>query len=194
MLTSNDFMRLGIINDGNEVKVPKNKLAKLMYYLDCVFSILDCPGLDFYRNYKNYHNLTTRQTNEVLVMCARFEPSLMKNYHLFIQDKDLLPMGFGNQFYDIKDNRVPYSVRRNVLIGGRDFKVLQVMACNQAWIDENYNEPMALFASVWCCFCCDQKCRDNCCNCCNKSCKCCWITIFILFWICIALIIYSAIK
>ena len=48
MLTSNDFMRLGILNDGDEVKVPKNKLAKLMYYLDCVFSILDCPGYDFY--------------------------------------------------------------------------------------------------------------------------------------------------
>ena len=164
MLTSNDFMRLGILDDGNEVKVPKNKLAKLMYYLDCIFSILDCPGYDFYRNYKNYHNLSTRQTNEVLVMCARFEPSLMKNYHLFIQDKDLLPMGFGNQFYDIEDNRVPYSVRRNVLIGGRGFKVLQVMACNQAWIDENYNEPMALFSTVWCCFCCDQKCRKCCCR------------------------------
>ena len=33
MLTSSDFERLGILNESNGVKVPKNKLAKLMYYL-----------------------------------------------------------------------------------------------------------------------------------------------------------------
>ena len=185
MLTGKDFLRLGILNDGNEVKVPKNKLAKLMYYLDCVFSILDCPGYDFYRNYKNYKSLTRRQINEVLVLAIRFEPSLMQDYNLFIMDKDLIPLGFGNQFYDRGDKRLPYYARREVLIGGKGFKVLKVMACNQAWIDENYNEPMALFSTVWCCFCCDKKCRKCCC-------KCCWISIVTPIVIVVILLIVNA--
>ena len=167
MLKGSDFLKLGILNTGGECKVPNNKLAKIMYYLQCVFTILDVPGYEHYTNYKNYSALTRRQIQDVLVLALRFEPSLMISYNLFIVDKDLIPLGFGNQFYERTDRRLPYSCRSEVLIGGKGFKVLNIMACTQAWINQNYNEPMDLFASTCCCYCCDRK-RRKCC----KRCLC----------------------
>ena len=98
MLTSSDLEKLGILNESDGIKVPQNKLAKLMYYLDCIFSILDCPEFEYYTKYKNYRSLSRRQINEVLILAQRFNPDTMLGNNLFIQDKDLIPMGFGNHF------------------------------------------------------------------------------------------------
>ena len=168
MLTSSDFERLGILNESNGVKVPNNKLAKLMYYLQCVFSVLDCPGFEYYTDYTHYRSLTRRQIKNVLLMAQRFNPETMKSYNLFLQNSKLISMEFGNQFYDANDERLPYRIRSSVLIGGKSFKVLQVMAVNQGWLNKNFYEPMDLFASAWCCFCCDKDCR----NCGKKTCNC----------------------
>jgi len=171
MLTSSDLERLGILNESSGIIVPKDKLAKLMYYLQCVFSILDCPGFEYYTDYTHYRSLTTRQINEVLLMAQRFHPNTMISSNLFLVDSQLISMGFGNQFYNANDRRLPYPINSSVLIGGKSFKVLQVMAVTRGWLNENFYEPMELFASVWCCFCCDKNCRNSG----EKSCKCfCW--------------------
>ena len=141
MLTSNDFMRLGILNDGNEVKVPKNKLAKLMYYLDCVFTVIQYDENSRLTDFQNYYLLSKEEEQTVLGLVALFNPKVMVDLSLFIVSPTLVPYGSTNEFYQITDDRIGVHVNSEVVIGGRVIKVLKIMACTETWIDRYYIQP-----------------------------------------------------
>ena len=79
-----DYQSFGVQKIGSDVQIPDNKLAKLMYYLDSVFTIFGDGRYSYYTNFHNYHLLNKRQEEYVLYLARTYNASLMLDNQLFI--------------------------------------------------------------------------------------------------------------
>ena len=104
----------------NEIMVPDNKLAKLMYYLDCVIKLVDFDLEKRYYNYNNYYLITKEEEQTILKMLSLFNPSIMENLSLFVVNPSLIPVGKENEFYDINNNFM--KIQSQVYISGRTLR------------------------------------------------------------------------
>lgn len=61
---------VGIRNIGTTATIPASPKAKLMYYLDCVATLieLDNPNLNRLRNFQNYYFLNDAETDALLTL------------------------------------------------------------------------------------------------------------------------------
>ena len=126
---------------GNFTTVPNDIIAKLMYYLHCVSSVIEYDD-NTLTDYQNYDNLTLDQLVAVLAFAKIFDPQIFIDAHIFIVDQKLLPDSSGNQFYKIIDETIGFHVNQEIMIAGRTVKVLKVMACNKNWLLNNYYHPI----------------------------------------------------
>ena len=165
--------------------VPGNDIAKLMYYLDCVATVLQYDINSRYRDYKKYFNLTEKEEEEVLVIALFFNPKILMDYNIFILNSRLLRPEFDNEFFKITDERIGIHINEEVMLGGRQVKVLEIMACNENWIQTYYLDPIKNINNM-------KKIAD-CCKCIKRNKKCCIIIIVIIVIIVIADIIYTSI-
>ena len=62
-----NYQSLGVKLTGSTTTVPDNELAKLMYYLDCVFAVIQYDGAEKYANYREYYSLTSEEEQIVKV-------------------------------------------------------------------------------------------------------------------------------
>ena len=145
MSISLDYQSLGIQRTGGEVNIPDNKLAKLMYYLDCVFSVLDIKEYSFYTKFYNYRLLNKNQEQFVLDLVGKFNPTFMLNNYLFVLDEKLVDYGFTNQFYRVTDKKIKIHANSQVFIGGKSVTVLKIMYCKPAWFNQFYYDPLSLY-------------------------------------------------
>ena len=86
---------------GDKVNVPNNPIAKLMYYLSCVFSVIEYKG-NRLTDFQNYYRLSKEEKDAVYDLAILFKPSIFLNERIFIRDQKLL-LDSDNQFYQIKD-------------------------------------------------------------------------------------------
>ena len=68
--------QIGIKETGSSCTVPNNNKAKLMYYLNCVASVLELDNPNLYRlkNYQNYQNLDQEDTDALLLIVTMLSP------------------------------------------------------------------------------------------------------------------------
>ena len=123
------------------VDVPDDDVARLMYYLSCVDTVINYQGIDNLSDYQNYDLLTVDEMVELFKLVLIFNPKYFVEKGVFIIDENLLPDGLGNQFYKITDERIGIHVNNEIFIGGRTVNVLKVMACNMDWLVRNYFRP-----------------------------------------------------
>lgn len=135
------YQSLDVKPIGRTVTIPDDKLAKLMYYLDCVFTVIQIDESTRLTDFQNYYYLTKEEEQTVLGLCALFNPKVMTELSLFILAPELVPYGSSNEFYQITDDRIGVHVNSEVVIGGRVVKVLKIMACKPAWIDKFFIQP-----------------------------------------------------
>ena len=200
-----EYQSLDVEKLGTQTTIPYNNLARLMYYLKCVFAVIEVDYSGKLTDYKNYDRLSKNEGDLVLSLAILFTPDiLIKNYIFFIDSKccEFFPE---NEFYKLTNNRIGIHVNSEVMIGGISRKVLKTMGCNKPWLERYYYDPMNEFSSILmkeyssvdkgcCCDClcdkldCFESCFDDCCNCngccdncCNSYCKkfCC---IFLLLY------------
>ena len=149
MSLSLDYQSLGIQTTGDNIaNVPNNKLAKLMYYLECVFYVLDIRDKTFYTTCENYRSLNKREEEYVLYLARKFNPSFMLDNQLFIINSN--PNFYNhcnNEFFLITDKRIGIRANSQVFIGGKSITVTKVMVCQRSWIEDNYLNPMSLYDS-----------------------------------------------
>ena len=132
-----NYQSLGVKTTGSSTTVPDNNLAKLMYYLDCVFAvILSDDDTDRYTDYHNYDLLSAEEEQVVLGLVALFNPKIMIKLGLFIIDSRFLLSNKDNEFFEITDSRLGIHVNSEVMIGGVYRKVKNVMFCNNYWINQ----------------------------------------------------------
>ena len=123
------------------VNVPDDDVARLMYYLSCVDTVIDFQGNDRLSDFRNYDSLTQEELVKLFELVIIFNPKYFVEKGVFIIDENLLPNDTGNQFYKITDERIGIHVNNEMFIGGRTVQVLKVMACNKDWLIRNYFKP-----------------------------------------------------
>ena len=141
MSVSLGYQSLNVKPIGQTVTVPDNSLARLMYYLDCVFTVIQYDQSSRLTDYQRYYLLSKEEEQTVLGLVALFNPKVMSDLSLFIVSRNLVPYGSSNEFYQITDDRIGVHVNSEVVIGGRVVKVLKIMACTEDWIYINYINP-----------------------------------------------------
>ena len=71
------YNRLKIKDETVKVVVPEDDIAKLMYYLDCVSTVLKYDGFYPYNDYQNYKYLTSEERKLVIELAFLFNPKIM---------------------------------------------------------------------------------------------------------------------
>jgi len=142
-----NYQSLDIKAIGTTVTIPAHSLARLMYYLDCVSSVIECDDDSRLTDYNNYYLLTRQEEQTVLSLVALFNPKIMTSLSLFIVNPDLVPYGSTNEFYQVTDQKIGVHVDSEVIIGGKVIKVLKIMACTQSWLIKYYYDPIQQYSS-----------------------------------------------
>ena len=134
--------RMGIKEIGQRTSVPDNDLARLMYYLSCVDTVIQYHEIDRLTDYQNYDSLDVEDITVLLELVILFNPKFLVDKGIFILDESLLPNDLDNQFYQITDERIGIHINNEIMVSGRTVKVLKVMACDEEWIFRNYINPL----------------------------------------------------
>lgn len=128
--------------------VPDNNVAKLMYYLKCVCTVIDddedFSGKKFiFTDYRNYHRLSSDGIEGLLLLAFLFNPLVFIDAGVFIVGPDRIPSlpSCYNKFFKITDQRIGLHIDDSMLIGGKSVKVLKIMVFNNNWLDEYYINP-----------------------------------------------------
>ena len=173
---------------GVKADVPDNKIAKLMYYLKCIRSLL--PGFFDEEKYKNcfdchkYDSISFTERHHIIDLAILFNPQILIEKHIIIvTDNEQLLNGANNEFYKITDKRIGLHVNSEILIGGKTITVMEVMVCTQYWLNNNYFWPIEedIKYRIE-----DQRRTKICCYIC---CACCIICLIIIF-----IILYAALR
>ena len=69
--------------------IPPNDIAKLMYYLNCVYNVLFLQDLIPYINCQNYYNLLNEQIHNVINYAKLFNPTKMASIKAFVLDDNV---------------------------------------------------------------------------------------------------------
>ena len=137
-----DYQNLEVKNVTHKRNVPDNKLAKLMYYLDCVSTVIESDIKKRYISYKSYYLLTKVEEQKILDLVSQYNIELMKELNLFKIEPDFVPIDKENEFYDITDEIFEGKIKSEVIIDDVPKKVIKVMVCKQSWIEHYYEEPL----------------------------------------------------
>lgn len=137
-----DYNSLKVEECGRTVYVPKNDLARLMYYLDCALAVIQYEEDNKLTDYEHYYNLSEEEEKAVYKLAVFFNPKIFIDGKVFIFNPDLVPYNSNNQFYKITDDRIGVHVNQEIIIGGRVVRVLKVMALTKEWLNKNYFEPL----------------------------------------------------
>lgn len=138
---------IGIKKTGTTVSIPDNPKAKLMYYLNCMCSVLDLSGTDNLtrlRNYRQYSALSEAETDALVTLCFLLSPDELSGKVIF-QD-DIMCGDSSNEFYEISAVRNNLLISDSIIIGGQRRAVSKIMAFKQQWLINYWVNPMKHFA------------------------------------------------
>ena len=144
-----DINRLHVKPIGEIVTIPNDDVARLMYYLSCVDTVIEYDNTDdMLTDYENYDLLNVDQLTVLFGLVTLFEPKIFIDGGIFILDPVLLPEGSDNEFYQITDERINFHFNDEIMIGGKTRKILKVMACNASWLLRFYYNPLKNIMSL----------------------------------------------
>ena len=126
----------------SKANVPNNPTARLMYYLNCLCSVLkldDDQDINRLRRYENY--FLSRGDRDLLIqLCILLKPDVLLNKCIFQDDRlcgDML-----NKFYDLEQVRDSLFIAGNIMIGGQNRRVTKIMAFKMSWLNYYWTQPM----------------------------------------------------
>ena len=120
------------------VIIPPNDLARLMYYLNCVNSVLNFPNLTPYTDYHNYY-LYNHEINNIIYYAKLFNPNQMTSIRAFVLDENI---SISNRFFEITDEVYCIHANEKFVIGGSVVKISKVMVYKSDWAAFFYFLPL----------------------------------------------------
>ena len=135
-------VRVDIYGEG--VMVPNDNIAKLMYYLNCISTVIDYDEPNILTDFKHYTRLGKQERQIVYELATLLNPQLFIDKGIFIVNKDLLPDCLPNKFVKITDETIGIHANREIMIGGKIRKVLNIMICEPSWLFNFYHNPIKL--------------------------------------------------
>ena len=151
-----DNMQVGMKKTGQACTVPAAASAKLMYYLDCMLTLVsgsvfddraDAGTIRKLRDYSNYQALEEQELDLLLLLCILLSPDEFIGKLIFPDSNGALCGTSSNKFYEITAARTRVAVVENVTIGGRQTAVRKIMAFKQSWIENYYIRPMQTYGT-----------------------------------------------
>ena len=133
------YNRLKIKDDTVKVFVPEDDIAKLMYYLDCVSTVLKYDGFYPYNDYKNYKYLTSEERKLVIELAILFNPKIMVDVGVFVETDNL---DMNNRFFELTDETMNIHANEVIVIGGITTRVLKIMLFKSNWVFQNFIWPL----------------------------------------------------
>ena len=127
--------------------VPDNDLARVMYYLNCVFTAIEYKDQDV-RKFRDYHNwslLNNAEQRMVLVLALAFSPDEFDGKVFFHSDK--LCGDSSNKFYELSQVRNQVLAVQSILVAGQTRQVKKIMTYTMFWIQNNYVNPVKRLAA-----------------------------------------------
>lgn len=131
----------GIRATGTTTTIPDNPMARLMYYLNSVNTLVDFGIPNDLCDYRYYYNLSFDEENQVLMLAGLLSPDLFINKGIMINEPRLCPDA-NNEFYEISDIQQAIAITEEFTIAGRQVHTLRIMAFKMAWLENNYINPM----------------------------------------------------
>ncbi|CAF3345640.1 unnamed protein product [Rotaria socialis] len=128
---------------GVSANVPYNDVARLMYYLHCACTSIDCnddAAIQRFTNYQNWSYLSLDEKKALVVLCYSFSPDVLDNKVFFQSDE--LCGNSTNQFYKISQLRHEILASESIVIAGRTRQVNKIMTYKMQWMTTYYIEPM----------------------------------------------------
>ncbi len=98
---------------GKKVTVPNNDIARLMYYLSCVDTVINYNEIDNLTDYNSYYLLTDNEIDILIETVLILNPKYFVDAGIFILDSYLVPDDMNNEFYEITDNRIGFHINEN---------------------------------------------------------------------------------
>ena len=135
--------QLSFEQTGVHASVPSNDVARLMYYLKCVCTVIDCdddPAICRFTNYNNWSSLSYEEQKVLLVLCYKFSPDEFEDKVFFNSDE--LCGDSSNEFYKINQIRHRMIAADSIIIAGRECSVTNIMTYKMSWMHQNYIGPM----------------------------------------------------
>jgi hypothetical protein len=135
---------------GEEVTIPNDNIAKLMYYLDCVSTVIEYNEPNLLTDFKNYDRLDSNGRQIVYELACVLDPEIFIENGIFIVDPNLPPEFCPNKFVKLTDETIAIHAHqeihanREVVIGGKIRKALNVMFCDPSWLSNFYYIPKEL--------------------------------------------------
>lgn len=141
--------QFGLRPTSSRVTVPDNDRARLMYYLNCVFSAIEYNDQDV-RKYRNYHNwslLNNAEQRMVFLLALTLSPDEFDGKVFFQSDQ--LCGDCGNKFYEFSQVRHQVLAVQSILVAGQTRHVKQIMTYKMSWMMNNYFGPMQRMKSAF---------------------------------------------
>lgn len=138
-----DRMRVGLKDTSTAATIPDDPVAKLMYYLNCMCTVLkldDNDDINRLRRYDEYAWLSHTDRNVLIHLCYLLKPDVLLNKCIF-QD-DALCGNMGNRFFELHTVRDQFLVAGSVMIGGQQTRVTKIMTFKMVWLRNNWTNPM----------------------------------------------------
>ena len=127
---------------GTPTTIPDSDVARLMYYLSCVNTVISYDEINKFSDYRNYNSLNLEEKEILLKLVELLKPEIFIKAGIFIKEDKLIPNNYNNEFYKITDQRIGIHISQEIMIGGKFIRVLKIMACNDTWLNKYYYEPI----------------------------------------------------
>lgn len=137
--------QLRIKATGRSCTVPDHPIARLMYYLHSVDSLVDFGIPSHLKEYENYGRTTFDQENTILCFAALLNPKIFIENKIMIHEPSLCGNS-SNKFFEISDTTTSVAATREFVIGGRRVRTLNIMAFEISWLENNYIKPMKYYS------------------------------------------------
>lgn len=127
--------------DSSPCTVPDNPIARLMYYLEQVDSLLNIGFKNRIKDYSSYYLLDEEEKTAVVVASLLFSLDELMKHNVIIIAPELC-REYSNEFYRLSDSRVNVIVDSDFMIGEKRVQVHKFMAIKEMWAMKNYINPI----------------------------------------------------
>lgn len=140
---------IGIRHTGVTVQVSNNDVARLMYYLNCVCTAVNCEQdaeIRRFTSYQYWSSLSIDDQKILLGLCYKFSPDVFDGkvfFHSEVLCGDRL-----NDFVEISQVRNQLMAAESIIIAGRTCQVNKIMVYKIQWLRKYYIEPMKNLATM----------------------------------------------
>jgi len=136
---------------GHVVIIPPDLRAKLMFYLDCISTVLDMSetveNLGRLRDFSNYYLLTDVEVDKLIIACLHLNPELFDGVCIFHKPEmcGILP----NKFYELESVRDQMVITNEVLVGERRTRIMKVMFYTDTWLLDFCVKPFIVLGKIY---------------------------------------------